>query len=176
MCIRDRPYTQFNLINAAAPEIQGLWDMTKVPGTKREDGSVDYAQNVSSSGAIMFENTKDKEAAWAFIEWYTRNDMQTRYGTELESIMGAAGRYAAANTEAFRNLAWTRQQTRLLSEQMEDLVGVPEVPGSYFTARTITLAFNDAYIEMENPYKALSERAEDLDDEIARKYEEFGLY
>ena len=150
--------------------------MTKVPGTKREDGSVDYAQNVSSSGAIMFENTKDKEAAWAFIEWYTRNDMQTRYGTELESIMGAAGRYAAANTEAFRNLAWTRQQTRLLSEQMEDLVGVPEVPGSYFTARTITLAFNDAYIEMENPYKALSERAEDLDDEIARKYEEFGLY
>ncbi len=176
MPISIQPYTQFNLINAAAPEIQGLWDMTKVPGTKREDGSIDYAQNVSASGAIMFENTKDKEAAWAFIEWYTRNDMQTRYGTELESIMGAAGRYAAANTEAFRNLAWTRQQTRLLSEQMEDLVGVPEVPGSYFTARTITLAFNDAYIEMENPYKALSERAEDLDDEIARKYEEFGLY
>lgn len=176
MPVSIQPYTQYNLINAAAPEIQGLWDMDKVPGTRQEDGTVSYAQNVSSAGAIMFENTKDKDAAWAFIEWYTRNDMQTRYGTELESVMGAAGRYAAANIEAFNNLAWTRQQTKLLTEQMEDLCGVPEVPGSYFTARTITLAFNDSYIEMENPYKALSERAEDLDEEIARKYEEFGLY
>lgn len=176
MPISIQPYNQFNLINAAAPEIQGLWDMTKVPGTKKEDGTVDYGQNVSSSGCIMFENTEDKDAAWAFIEWYTRDDMQARYGTELESILGAAGRYAAANINAFDNLAWTRQQSRLLKEQMEDLSGVPEVPGSYFTARTITLAFNDSYIEMENPYKALSERAEDLDDEIARKYEEFGLY
>ena len=124
----------------------------------------------------MFRNTKDKSAAWAFMEWYNRNEMQTRYGEELESVMGSAGRYAAANIEAFKSLAWTRQQTKLLSEQMEALTGVPEVPGSYFTARTVTLAFNDAYIEMENPYKALSERAEDLDEEIARKYEEFGLY
>lgn len=176
MPISIQPYTQYNLINAAAPEIQGLWDMTKVPGTRREDGTIDYAQNVSSAGCIMFENTKDKDAAWAFMEWYTRNDMQTRYGTELESIMGAAGRYAAANVEAFENLAWTRQQTKLLSEQMEDLVGVPEVPGSYYLARSLTLAFNDSYIEMENPYKALAERAEDFDDEITRKYEEFGLY
>ncbi len=176
MPLSIQPYTQFNQINAAAPEIQGLWDMTKVPGTEKEDGSIVNNQNVSSAGCIMFQNTKDKDAAWAFMEWYNRNEMQTRYGEELESVMGAAGRYAAANQEAFRSLSWTREQTRLLGEQMESLVGVPEVPGSYFTARTITLAFNDAYIEMENPYKALSERTEDLNDEIARKYEEFGLY
>ncbi len=175
MPLSIQPYTQYNRVNAAAPEIQGLWDMTKVPGTRREDGTIDNQQNVSSAGCIMFDKTKDKEAAWAFMEWYTRDDMQTRYGMELEAVMGAAGRYAAANVEAFNSLAWTRQQTRLLGEQMRDLQGVPEVPGSYFTARTITLAFNDAYIEMENPYKALAERAEDLDEEIARKYEEFGL-
>ena len=176
MPISIQPYAQFNMINAAAPEIQGLWDMTKVPGTVKEDGTIDNGQNVSSAGCIMFQNTKDKDAAWAFMEWYNRNEMQTRYGEELESVMGSAGRYAAANIEAFKSLAWTRQQTKLLSEQMEALTGVPEVPGSYFTGRTVTLAFNDAYIEMENPYKALSERAEDLDEEIARKYEEFGLY
>ena len=174
MPISIQPYTQFNYINAAAPEIQGLWDMTMVPGTDK-NGNIDHSQNVSSAGCIMFENTKDKEAAWAFMEWYNRNEMQTRYGEELESVMGAAGRYAAANQEAFKSLAWTREQTELLSEQMGYLVGVPEVPGSYFTGRTITLAFNDAYIEMENPYKALAERAEDLDEEITRKYAEFGL-
>lgn len=176
MPISIQPYTQFNMINAAAPEIQGLWDMTKVPGTIKEDGTMDNGQNVSSAGCVMFQNTKDKKAAWAFMDWYNSNAMQTRYGEELESVMGAAGRYAAANQEAFTSLAWTRQQTRLLSEQMDALVGVPEVPGSYFTGRTVTLAFNDAYVEHENPYKALSERAEDLDEEIARKYEEFGLY
>ncbi len=176
MPLSIQPYTQYNQINAAAPEIQGLWDMTKVPGTVKPDGTMVNSQNVSSAGAIMFEKTKDKDAAWAFMEWYTRDDMQTRYGEELESVMGAAGRYAAANLEAFNSLAWTREQTKLLSEQMEEIVGVPEVPGSYFTARTITLAFNDAYIEYENPYKALAERAEDLDEEIARKYAEFGLY
>ncbi len=176
MPISIQPYTQYNLINSAAPEIQGLWDMAKVPGTVKEDGTIDHSQNVTSVGCIMFDKTEDKEAAWAFMEWYTRNEMQTRYGEELESIMGAAGRYAAANDVAFENLAWTRQQKNLLKEQTKHLVGVPEVPGSYFTARTITLAFNDAYVEMENPYKALSERTEDLDEEIARKYEEFGLY
>lgn len=175
MPLSIQPYTQYNLINAAAPEIQGLWDMCKVPGTERADGTVDYRQNVSSTGCIMFDRTKDKDAAWAFMEWYTRDDMQARYGMELESVMGAAGRYAASNLAAFHSLAWTRQQTRLLEDQMKDLVGVPEVPGSYFTARTVTLAFNDSYIEMENPYKALAERAEDLDEEITRKYEEFGL-
>ena len=176
MPISIQPYNQFNLINAAAPEIQGLWDMVKIPGTIMEDGSINYTQNVSAAGTIMFEKTKDKEAAWAFMEWYTRNDMQSRYGEELESVMGSAGRYAAANQEAFKSLSWTREQSRLLAEQMEYLVGVPEVPGSYFTYRTITLAFNDSYVEMENPYKALSERTEDLDEEIARKYDEFGLY
>ncbi len=176
MPISIQPYTQYNRVNAAAPEIQGLWEMTKVPGTIREDGRMDYSQIVTAAGCIMFNKTKDKDAAWAFMEWYTRDDMQTRYGEELESVMGAAGRYAAANLEAFKSLAWTREQTKLLTEQMEQLVGVPEVPGSYLTARTITLAFNDAYIEYENPYKALAERTEDLNEEITRKYAEFGLY
>ncbi|MDP4132607.1 MAG: extracellular solute-binding protein [Bacillota bacterium] len=175
MPLSIQPYTQFNLVNAAAPEIRGLWDMTKVPGTVMPDGKINNSQVTSSAGCVMFEKTKDKDAAWQFIKWYTGNEQQARYGVELESLMGPAGRYAAANLSAFGQLSWTRQQTKLLKEQMSELKGVPEVPGSYYTARALTLAFNDAYIEMENPYKALSERTEELNEEIARKYQEFGL-
>ena len=102
------------------------------------------------------------------------NNEAIAFDTFVENATKAM--HTTANLEAFRSLAWTRQQTKLLGQQMEHLKGVPEVPGSYFTGRTVTLAFNDAYIEMENPYKALSERVEDLNDEITRKYEEFGLY
>lgn len=56
--------------------------------------------------------------------------MQTNYGRELETIMGVASRYAAANTEALHKLPWLKSELEVLDAQREWVVGVPEVPAA----------------------------------------------
>ncbi|MBQ1947408.1 MAG: extracellular solute-binding protein [Clostridia bacterium] len=175
MPISIQPYTQYNMIAAAAPEIQGLWDMAPIPGTLREDGTIDRTQLGTVAGTIMFENTKDKEAAWEFIKWYTSAEVQTRYGLELEAVQGAAGRYAPANLAAFENMNWSYEQRAQLQEQWKFVSVVPELPGSYYTARGLTNAFRTAIYEFKNPYATLTTWAKNMDEEIERKYEEFGF-
>lgn len=175
MPISIQLYTEYNRINAAAPEIKGLWDMAEVPGVMKEDGTIDHSEASTMTGMVMFQGTKEKEAAWEFMKWYTDEAQQTRYALELEGLMGPAGRYAVANTDAFENLTWTREQKTLLKNERDQLKGIPELPGSYYMTRGLTNAFRTAVIEGKNPYSSLYQWNKDINNEIARKYEEFGL-
>jgi hypothetical protein len=47
----------------------------------------------------------------------------------MESVMGAAARYATANIAAFERLAWKADQLAVLREMRSWTVGTPEVPG-----------------------------------------------
>ena len=40
-----QPYTFYNQLSVAAPEIKGLWDFTLVPGTKQADGTINHLFN-----------------------------------------------------------------------------------------------------------------------------------
>ena len=124
---------------------------------------------------FITKNCKNKEAAWEFIKWYTSAEVQTRYGLELEAVQGAAGRYAPANLAAFENMNWSYEQRAQLQEQWKFVSVVPELPGSYYTARGLTNAFRTAIYEFKNPYATLTTWAKNMDEEIERKYEEFGF-
>lgn len=149
--------------------------MAEVPGVMKEDGTIDHSEASTMTGMVMFQGTKEKEAAWEFMKWYTDEAQQTRYALELEGLMGPAGRYAVANTDAFENLTWTREQKTLLKNERDQLKGIPELPGSYYMTRGLTNAFRTAVIEGKNPYSSLYQWNKDINNEIARKYEEFGL-
>jgi len=175
MPIAIQLYTQANLLRVGAPEIKGLWGMAPLPGTVGEDGKLNRAQTSAVTANVMFEAAKDKEAAWEFMKWYTSADIQSEYGIELEKVMGAAARYATANREAFMKIPWTIEEQKKLNSQWNDVVGVPEVPGSYYTPRGIQNAFRTTIYDYTNPYETLHEWQLDIDEEIARKYKEFGL-
>lgn len=168
-------YTQANLLSVGAPELKGLWDMAPLPGTVDENGNINRTQTSAVTACIMFDKTEDKESAWEFMKWFTSADVQAQYGIELEKIMGAAARYATANREAFEQIPWTSAQHKMLNEQWNDIAGVPEVPGSYYTPRGIQNAFRTAIYDFESPYETLHEWQLDIDEEIERKYNEFGL-
>lgn len=175
MPIGIQPYTMYNQLYAAAPEIKGLWGMSPIPGTLKEDGTIDLSQGTQGSGCIIFQKAKDKEAAWKFIKWFTGKEAQARYGLELESIMGPAARYASANIEAVRMLPWNIKELNVLEEQWKYVRGVEELPGSYFTAVGLQNAFRTAILEFVNPYEALHTWNIQINDEIKRKYDEFGI-
>lgn len=175
MPISIQAYTLANNLSVTAPEIKGLWEMAPLPGTEKEDGTIDRSQTSTVTACMMFKNTPDKEAAWEFLKWFTSADVQSQYGLELEKVMGAAARYATANIEAFDKIPWSNSEKQMLKEQWSQVHGVPEVPGSYYTPRGIQNAFRTTIYDYTNAYETLHEWQLEIDKEIERKYEEFGI-
>lgn len=168
------PYTVYNVLQVTAPEIKGLWEMAIVPGTVKEDGAIDYSVCGSSvDGAVMFQKTKDQEAGWEFLKWFTSTQIQGKLGMGLESQMGASARYATANQEALAELSWSREELSLLYEQWSYVREIPQIPASYYITRNINNAFRKVVNDNENSRNTLNQYNYEMNKEVKRKWEEF---
>jgi len=176
MPIAIADYTVYNMLQVFAPEIRGQWGFTQVPGTVREDGSINRAVPAGGTAIVMMEAAEDKLAAWEFMKWWTSAEAQTLFGREMESLMGAAARHPTANMEAFSMLPWPVADYRAIAQQFEYVQGIPEVPGGYFTPRQVRNAFFTT-VELRNvgAREALSRFVRLINDEITAKRNEFGL-
>lgn len=168
-------YTMYNQLYVAAPEIRNLWEMTTIPGTVREDGSISITQGGSGTASVITSTSRHKEAAWKFLRWWTGAEAQTRYSVDIESVIGMAARYPTANKEAFGNIQWSRSEYEVLSKQWAEVQEVPELPGSYYTVRDVDNAFRSVVLNGKNAKEALVQYSRDIDAEIARKRGEFSL-
>lgn len=172
-------YSLYNQLQVSAPDIKGLWGFTSVPATIREDGTLDNTVTSTGTGCVMMEASKEKEAAWKFMKWWTSDDVQTQYGKELEGLMGASARYQTANIEAFSRLPWPAADYKALSEQCKQVVGIPQVPGGYYSWRNVNNAFfrvvSAADSKKMQPREALTEYVRYINEEITYKRQEFGL-
>ena len=170
-----QPYNMYNQLVAAAPEINGRWKMVPIPGTVREDGSVDRSASSTLTATIMLSTARDKEAAWEFIEWWSRDDVKARYGTQIEALLGGSARFTPANIKTLESLPWPEEQFGNLKEAMAELKGIPQIPGSYYTARAITNAFRSVVYNSEPVRRVLVQQNDMINYEITRKRSEFGL-
>lgn len=170
-------YGVYNTLVVFAPEIRGLWDFTLIPGTLQDDGSIDRSCHSSGNCTYMLKQSEDrlKEDAWEFMKWWVSADSQVRFGQEMESVMGAAARYATANTEAFLQLSWSHEQIQVLSEQWKWTVGLREIAGGYYTQRHITNAIRKVINEKEDSREVLLDYVTVINEEIRKKRLEFGL-
>ncbi len=168
-------YGFFNQLTAASPEINGLWDFTKIPGTLREDGTVSHAVNSNTSGAVIFNKCKDIDGAWEFLKWFASAEVQAEYGTQVEGLLGQLGRYAPANREALAQLSWSKAELQKLSDAQDELQEIPIIPASYAVTRNIMNAFRETVNEHENPRETLLWYDRDINSEITRKRQDLGL-
>lgn len=168
-------YTTYNMLTVLAPEIKGLWDFTVVPGTMKEDGSINHQVASHTTAVMMLENAADKDASWEFMKWWTKKETQIAFGREMEGLMGEAARYPTANIEALEELPWPVDDYHNLESQWEWVRGIPQVPGGYFTGRHLDNAFRKVVNANENPREALSDYILYINDEIEVKREEFNL-
>ena len=168
-------FVTYNQLYSAAPEIRGLWKMTLVPGTPDENGNIVRTETASGTAAIMLDDCKYKEEAWEFIKWWTDAPAQSSYGSELEASLGVAARYDTANIGAFDSIGWTEEEAAAIKAQWEWVTNVPQIPGNYFISRCLTNAFRTVVDENENPVRSLNIYNKDMNAEITRKREEFGL-
>ncbi|MCL1823105.1 MAG: extracellular solute-binding protein [Oscillospiraceae bacterium] len=168
-------YNTFNMLAVFAPEIRGLWKFDIMPGTVREDGTIDRSVPCWGNASMILANAKDQGKAWEFLRWWVSAETQVRFGRKLESTMGTSARHPTANREAFEQLAWNSHDARVLREQWEWVTGTPEIPGGYYSGRHIVNAVRRVINSKEDVRETLLNYNRDINNEIKKKREEFGL-
>ncbi len=175
MPIGIAPYVTYTQLQVFASEIKGLWDFAPIPGVLKPNGEIDNTCVTATTQSLILNSAKDKEAAWEFVKWWTSEQTQLEYATTIESIMGTAARYPAANPDVIKQLPWTREEVKSLVSQLENTKGVPEVPGAYMTTRMVDYAFKNVVTDGQNPREALFLNSKTINKELTKKRQEFGL-
>ena len=169
-------YTGYLQLLTSAPELYGRWSIAPVPGTVQADGTVSHAVGTTASTAGVILSQSDKqEAAWTFLKWWMSAETQTRYGRELEAILGTGARWNTANVESFFSLPWDARHAQIIKAQMESAREQMIVPGGYFTGRHIINAWNSVVVNNKDARDMLEKAVKDINKELNNKRKEFGL-
>lgn len=174
-------FTVFNTIAVSAPEIKGDWAIAQIPGTLQEDGSVRYDTPVTVSGSLIVKNIAEKRdtlnESWEFLKWWTSSETQYSFASEMEAVLGLAGRYPVANLEAFKKISWGKNNLKILENSLDWVRSVPQVPGSYITGRVIENAFLSIVTESKskNPTDTIYHAVDEIDQELTNKRKEFRI-
>lgn len=170
-------YSFSSTLQVVAPELQSLWEMVPVPGTLKDDGSIDRSVCGGSvmTAAILFSRVESKENGWEFLKWLVSEDIQARYGQGIELMMGPSARYPTANIEAFKRLPWNPREQASLLAQWEWIKEIPEIPASYYISRNLNNAFRSVINYDSNPRHTLNQYNYEMNKEITRKRQEFNL-
>ena len=123
----------------------------------------------------VMQNETRMHDAWEFMKWWVSTETQVRYGREQEAILGSSGRYPTANVEALRQLSWKSTQIEILEQSLDESIGLPEVPGSYYTPRHVANGIRKVSNEKEDPRETLIDYTRKVNEELTRKRQEFNL-
>ncbi len=123
----------------------------------------------------VMKNEVRMQDAWTFMKWWLSCDTQVRFGREMEALLGASARYATANIEALKQLSWNADQIKILETSLDQTVGIPEVPGSYYTPRHIVNGTRRVINYQDDARETLIDYTRKINEELTRKRQEFNL-
>jgi ABC-type glycerol-3-phosphate transport system substrate-binding protein len=168
-------YWTYVLLSTAARELMGRWQMVPIPGMEMPDGSINRSTGGSGNAVVIFQQSEHPREAWEFVKWWTDTETQLRYGVELEALLGVEARWNTANVEALQGMAWPRPDIEAIAEQWQWFRERPVVLGGYFTARHVANAWNRVVLQGANPRESLEEAVRQINRELRKKQEEFGI-
>lgn len=166
-------YLFYNQLYATAPEIRNMWSMVEIPGIEDQNGNINNTSNALGTACVLLSNAKNQENAWKFIKWWVSGKTQGTYATRVESTLGVIARAAPASYTAMKKIAWSNSEASVLFSQWEKTRETEEIPGSYYTTRNISNAFNEVYYDESNPRQTLIKWNEEINSELIRKRNEF---
>ncbi len=164
--------TYLNLLNGA-PEIQGLWDISVVPGVQIDENKVNRYMPGAQQAGVIFEKSEKKEEAWDFLSWWMSSETQELYARTMVNTLGKRYLWNTGNMEAFKQLAWNEEHKEVIMEQWTHLKEVSRIPGYYIVEREISNSWNKVVYNDENLRSTLSDAMIKITKEITRKMQEF---
>ena len=167
------PYTLATQLMVAAPEIDGKWMITTIPGFADKNGEINNVSAGGGTGCGITEISENKEAAWKFIKWWVSEEAQLNYSNELETMIGPLGRLAVSNKKALEGMSWEPDKLTAIKQQWGKVVETPQIPGSYYLTRSLEQIFWNVVELHSNPKDVIIEWADIADMEIERKTNEY---
>lgn len=168
-------YGTYNLLCNAAPELDGSWEISVVPGTLQEDGTIDRSTCGCAESTVIFKSDESREAqAWEFIKWWSSTEVQAEFGQTMQIVYGDEYMWPTANVEAFAQLPIAQNHKEVILEFAENVVDVARVPGTYMLEREISNAFNSIVVDGDDERERIDQAVKNINREIKRKLEEFG--
>lgn len=165
-------YNTYMTLVAAAGDINGKWGMALIPGNENETGEINRSHStLSAESCVIMQQSKNQDASWQFINWWTSDDVQQQYADRLESLLGISARWATANHNTFMNLSWNMEEKSIIEASFDDAVTIPVVMGGYYVGRHVTNALNRVVISNDKPRNSLEITVEDINRELKRRRE-----
>lgn len=166
----------YNLLLNAAPELDGLWDIALYPGLTNEDGEVQRWTTGGAETMAILSQSKRPDDAWTFLKWWSSEDVQSQFGSLLQSTYGSEYIWPTANTAAFASLPLKSSHKQVIMAQMEWMTEAPWVLGTYMLERELSNAFISVVTTGTDARRALDTAVKRINRETYRKLEEFGYY
>ena len=166
-------YSLCNQLLCFAPEIKGLWEFVRLPGSFDSEGNFSAVSPTSVTAIMIMSDAKNDQNAWEYIKWWAGDEAQERFGKEQVAIMGSAAKYNTANRDALLGQPWSAQERDNLVQQFDSLKGTPMTPGNYIIARYTNFAFLDVYDDGDAPSEAMLYYIDEINKEITRKRDEY---
>ena len=167
-------FSTYLQLKVAAPELEGLWGIAMVPGTKQQDGKVYRYQMADSTGSMIFNNTKKPQEAWDFLKWYLSTNTQINYANTLQSTYGSEYRLNTANLNAFKQLQYSEEDLKTILGQWQWQKENVQHPAGYMSERELSNAWINVVVNGDGIAEALDKAVLQSDREILRKMQEFG--
>ena len=172
-------FVAYNTLAVSAPEINGRWGYTLIPGTEATDDKgnvyIDHTVHVTTNCSFILKDNINYDLSWKFLKWWISTPTQASFGNQIECILGQSARYNTANLAAFEQLPWSKDDKDMLNEQLAWAQSYPQIAGSYFLQRHINNAFRKVIYQDKDAKDTLYDYANVIDAEINKKRAEFGL-
>ena len=166
----------YTLIKNGAPELDGEWEIAPYIGTKQKDGVTNRTFVANGTGCAIMKGSKKKDAAWAFIKWWTDKETQTEYTNTLTSSYGKTYFWLSSNLEALQNNPMDEKDKNVMLKQINWVTDVTRTPGQYLLERTISNIWTSMVFDGVSAQVSVDEKKADVNKEITRKMQELGYY
>ena len=163
------------LLETAAVELNGLWNMDLHPGVyDAETDTINRYAAVGGQASMIMSSTDYPEQAWDFLSWFMSTDVQSEFAFLLQSTYGKAYFWNTANLDAFMTLSMKQEYKDMIMAQWDYAIEASRIPGAYMVEREISNAWTKIVFENTNPRQALDESVRISNREILYKMAEFG--
>jgi len=168
-------YATYNMLTNAAPELDGSWEIALIPGTRKEDGTIDRSVCGCAESTVIFKSEAEREKkAWEFIKWWSSSEIQALFGQTIQITYGDEYIWPTANMKAMAQLPLETNAKNVIQATAKNVVDVSRVPGTYLLEREVSNAFNDICVNGADEQARIDKAVKSVNHEFERKLEEFG--
>jgi ABC-type glycerol-3-phosphate transport system substrate-binding protein len=164
--------TAYAAIDRGAPELSGRWSYGLIPGTVREDGYIDHQAFMGTGGIAIAKDSKHKEEAFQYIEWYLSDEVQIKIMEELPKRMPGA-MWITGNIAGTYAISIRDHDRSILAAQLSCSTPFHYYPGAMSINRYVEFAVHEVLQLGKTPEEALLNAHNITEQELRTKLKEY---